>query len=335
MQIGTLYITSQGAKMTKIGERLVIRDKDHKILHDVPFFRVRQIVCFGVVEITAQTIFQIMHRSIDLVYLTKTGRFKCRLSNLNEKMIDARGKQYQRIDDLEFSLEISRAIVKSKLLTYKNWIMFKNRRGVIDAASETAAISEAINLISSAQTNDELMGIEGLGTRSYFQSFKKSLKQEIGFDGRNRRPPRDPVNAMLSFGYTILFNKVLSAIEQVGIDPFMANLHANQNNRPSLALDLMEEFRHFCVDAVVLRLVNLAQVRPADFIVTPNKGVRMKEHVIALFVKEMQAKLAATYYYARDQKKLQLQEQILRQAYCYRDAVMTGAAQYQPLVFNK
>lgn len=335
MEIGTLYITSQGAKLTKVGERLVIRDKENKVLHDIPFFRVRQIICFGSVEITSQSIFQIMRRSIDVVYLTKSGRFKCRLSNLNESMVQTRTEQYRRANDNEFRLNVAKAIVRGKLLTYKNWMMFKQRRGIIEAGSEIMSISEAINLIDSALNTDELMGLEGLGSRNYFEAFKKSIKQEIGFNERNRRPPRDPVNAMLSFGYTLLLNKVLSAIEQVGVDPFMANLHANQNNRPSLALDLMEEFRHFLVDAVVLRMVNLAQVRPNDFLMSENKGMRMNERVIALLVKEIQGRLASSSYYARDNKKMQLQDQILRQAYLYRDAIKSNETQYVPLVFNK
>lgn len=335
MEVGTLYVTSQGAKLTKVGERLVIRDKDNKVLHDIPFFRVRQIVCFGSVEITSQAIFQIMRRTIDVVYLTKSGRFKCRLSNLNESMVQIRTAQYRRVDDREFRLKVAKTIVQGKLLTYKNWMMLKHRRGVIDAGSEILSVSEAINLIEIATDADELMGIEGLGSRNYFDAFRKSLKQEIGFFDRNRRPPKDPVNAMLSFGYTLLLNKVLASIEQVGVDPFMANLHANQNNRPSLALDLMEEFRHFVVDAVVLRMVNLAQVRPEDFVMSANKGVRMNEKVIALLVKEIQNRLTSTSYYARDNKKMQLQDQILRQSYLYRDAVKSDEISYNPLVFNK
>ena len=335
MEVGTLYIVTQGAKLTKVGERLVVRSKENKIIHDMPFFKIRQIFCFGTVEVTAQTIFQIMYRNIDLVYLTKNGRFKCRLSNLNEKSVLSRIAQYQRSLDEKFKLEMARKIVIGKLSNYKNWIMFKNRHGVIDANNEAFVISQSISLAESAESVDELMGIEGNGSKIYFEAFRKGLKQNLNFFERNRRPPRDPVNAMLSFGYTILYHKVLAAIEQAGVDPFMANLHSNQNSRPSLALDLMEEFRHFVVDNVVLKLVNLAQVKADYFTYTADKGVLMNDYSIALVVKEIQARLGNSFYYPRDGKKMELQEQILRQAYAYREAVNKGVEYYVPLVFNR
>ncbi len=335
MEVGTLYIVTQGSKLTKVGERLVVRSKENKIIHDMPFFKIRQIFCFGTVEVTAQTIFQIMYRNIDLVYLTKNGRFKCRLSNLNEKSVLSRIAQYQRSIDNNFKLEMARKIVIGKLANYKNWIMYKNRHGVIDANNEAFVISQSINLAESAESVDELMGIEGNGSKIYFEAFRKGLKQNLNFFERNRRPPRDPVNAMLSFGYTILYHKVLAAIEQAGVDPFMANLHSNQNSRPSLALDLMEEFRHFVVDNVVLKLVNLAQVRAEYFTYTADKGVLMNEYAIALVVKEIQARLGNSFYYPPDGKKMQLQEQILRQAYAYREAITKGVDYYEPLVFNR
>ncbi len=335
MEVGTLYIVTQGAKLTKVGERLVVRSKENKIIHDMPFFKIRQIFCFGTVEVTAQTIFQIMYRNIDLVYLTKNGRFKCRLSNLNEKSVLSRIAQYQRSLDEKFKLEMARKIVIGKLSNYKNWIMFKNRHGVIDANNEAFVISQSISLAESAMSVDELMGIEGNGSKIYFEAFRKGLKQNLNFFERNRRPPRDPVNAMLSFGYTILYHKVLAAIEQAGVDPFMANLHSNQNSRPSLALDLMEEFRHFVVDNVVLKLVNLAQVKADYFTYTADKGVLMNDYSIALVVKEIQARLGNSFYYPRDGKKMELQEQILRQAYAYREAVNKGVEYYVPLVFSR
>lgn len=335
MQVATIYVTSQGAKLTKVGECLVIRNKEGKKIQDTPFFKVRQIFCFGTVEVTAQTIFQLMYRNIDLVYLTKTGRFKCRLSNLNEKSVLSRVAQYRRANDEIFRIEIARKIVAAKLSTYRNWMMNKNRHAVIEAKQEIIAISESIKLTETACSIEELMGIEGNGSRIYFEAFRKGLKQNLSFFERNRRPPRDPVNAMLSFGYTILYHKVLSAIEQAGVDPFMANLHSNQNSRPSLALDLIEEFRHFVVDTVVLKLVNLAQVKADDFVYTVDKGVLMNESTIALLVKEIQARLASSYLYLPDGKKMELQEQLLRQAYAYREAVNKGSDFYQPLVFNK
>jgi len=334
MQIGSLYVSTQGARLTRVGERLVVRSITGAVLEDVPFFRLRQIVCFGSVEISAAAIFQLMQRGIDVVYLTLRGRFKCRLSNMNEKSVNTRLMQYRRSFEDSFRLAQAGAVVRGKLMNYRGWMQSRQRRAVVECSRELASLVDAMSLIEGAQNSDELMGLEGIGTKAYFEAFRQNLRQDLGFKERNRRPPRDPVNAMLGFGYTVLLHRVLAAIEQAGLDPFMSNLHATQNGRPSLALDLMEEFRLYCVDCVVARLANLAQVRPADFIVTADAGVKMQPATIALLVRELQARFSSHLPYARDGRKLQVQDQIVRQAYHYRDVVNGEAAIYQPVLFS-
>jgi CRISPR-associated protein Cas1 len=334
MEIGTLYITTQGARLTKTGERLIARNIEGKVIQDIPFFRLRQIICFGTVEVTASTIFQLMRRGIDLVYLTLSGRFKCRLSNLNQKSVKCRLLQYRHAFENSFRLKVAKNIVKGKLGNCLNMMRFRQRRGGTSCANEVAAVSEAIDLIEEANTVDEVMGLEGAGSRAYFSAFSGFLKQNIGFNGRNRRPPKDPVNAMLSFGYTILFHKVLGAVERAGLDPFIANLHAARDGRPSLALDLMEEFRLFVVDAAVLRMVNLAQVKPDDFLFTAEQGVKMKESVIALLVKELQARLTIRNYYLVEKRKLQVQDQILSQAMKYKSLLKGEEENYLPVIYR-
>lgn len=333
MKIGTVYVLSQGARLTKVGERLVIRDIKQNIIQDIPFFRIKEIICFGCVEISAHTIFQLMYRGIDVVYLTLSGRFKCRLSSYNEKSVISRLAQYKRASDYPFCLNTARAIVKGKLENYRKWLMLKNRRGVAACEAEIAQICEAIRLADVCADTNELLGIEGIGSKAYFEGFRKNLKQDLGFFERNRRPPKDPVNAMLSFGYTLLLQKVLSAIERAGLDPFISNLHAIQNARPSLALDLIEEFRHFVVDAAVIKLVNLVQVRPENFIKTADRGVLMSKACIALLIKELQARLSGHVVYSNDGKKTQVQDQIVKQAYHYRAVVCGEEKQYKPCMF--
>jgi CRISPR-associated protein Cas1 len=242
--------------------------------------------------------------------------------------------QYKMSFSDSFRLNQGKAVVRGKLQNYKNWLQHKQRRKAIECAKELASIGEAMAMIDFAADANELMGIEGIATKSYFEGFRKNIRQNIGFHERNRRPPKDPVNAMLSFGYTILLHKVLAAIERAGLDPFIANLHANQNGRPSLALDMMEEFRLFIVDMAVARIVNLARVKPGDFIITSDQGVKMKEATIALLVKEIQARASSCVMYLRDKRKIEVQDQILRQAYHYKDVVNGEAPVYQPVVFN-
>lgn len=147
------------------------------------------------------------------------------------------------------------------------------------------AIRSTLALVEKVETVEELMGVEGTAARHHFEALRLILKQDMGFKGRVRRPPTDPVNAMLSFGYTLLFNRMQSAVEQLGLDPLIGNLHRPEDRRASLALDLMEELRVLLVDSVVSGMVNRLEVVPGDFFKVPDKGVRMTEPTIAKLVK--------------------------------------------------
>lgn len=332
MEIGVLYISAQGSRITRVGERLVVRDRDDKILEDVPFFRVRQVICFGSVEITSAAVIQLLRRGIDMVYMSLAGRFKCRLSNMNPAQVKCRQSQYEKGADHTFRLRLGRAMLTGKLLNAKSFLVRRNRPACEQVSDSIWKIATALDMIESAQTPDELMGIEGVAAREYFNGYRYLLKQDLGFCERNRRPPKDPVNAMLSFGYTLLYNMVLAAVEQVGLDAHLSNLHAIQDRRPSLALDLMEEFRVITVDMVVMRLVNLVRVRPIDFFYDEEKGTRMREQTIALLISELQARLRAKVADPLTQNQFPIKDLLRRQAYQYRAVVSGEREEYRPVV---
>ncbi|NCB38593.1 MAG: CRISPR-associated endonuclease Cas1 [Erysipelotrichia bacterium] len=332
MEIGTLYIGAQGSKITRVGERLLVRDRENKILEDVPFFRLRQIVCFGSVEITSAATAQLMKLGVDVVYMTLTGRFKYRLSNMNPSAVKCRQSQYEKASCNAFRLTLARAMLRGKLLNSKNWLIKRNRPANKLISESIWKISTSLEMLESASTTDELLGIEGIAAKEYFEGFRFLLKQDLGFGERNRRPPKDPVNAMLSFGYTLLFNMIMAAVEQSGLDPMFSNLHAIQDRRPSLALDLMEEFRCLTVDTVVMRIVNLVRVQPRDFFYDERAGTRMREETIALLVSELQARLKSRVVDPVNQNQFQIKDLFLRQAYQYKAVVCGDREIYQPVV---
>lgn len=332
MEIGTLYIIAQGSRITRVGERLIVRDKENKILQDIPFFRLRQVVCFGGVELTSAATYKLMQHDIDVLYMTLTGRFKYRLSNFTRTAAFCRQMQYKHSLDNDFRIKISRQILRGKLVNSKRFLVKRNRPAQAEVSDAIWNISNCIEMIDQAQTVDELMGIEGTAARDYFIGFRFLLKQDLGFFDRNRRPPRDPVNALLSFGYTLLFHKVLAAVEQAGLDPMYSNLHAVQDRRPSLALDLMEEFRVLTVDTIVMRMANLVRVRPIDFYDDERKGTRMRAHTIALLISELQARLKARVTDPSNQKQFMLKDMFLRQAWQYKAVVCGEKESYQAVI---
>lgn len=334
MEIGTVYISAQGSRVSRVGERLIIRDKENKVLEDVPFFKLRQIVCFGSIELTSAAILQLLRRDVDVVYMSLSGRFKCRLSNMNMTMVKCRQSQYKNAANPEFRLRLARSMLTGKLLNAKSFLVRRNRPACEQVSESIWKIATSIEMIEDAKTTDELMGIEGIAAKEYFSGYRYLLKQELGFYDRNRRPPKDPVNAMLSFGYTLLFNMVLAAVEQVGLDSHLANLHAIQDRRPSLALDLMEEFRVITVDTVVMRLVNLVRVKPVDFFDGEEKGTRMREQTIALLVSELQARLRTKANDPVTQNLFSLKDLLLRQAYQYRNVVSGDRDAYRAVVMK-
>jgi len=327
-----MYVSVQGSRLTKVGERLVIRNKNGKILEDVPLFRLKQVVCFGTVEITNAAIIQLLRREIDVVYMTVGGRFKGRLSNFNESSVKCRMKQYQMALDEGFRLKVAKAILRGKLLNSKYWVMKRNRPASEVVSGKVWQITSCIDMIESAADTGALMGIEGTAAKAYFQGMRYVCKQDLGFTDRNRRPPKDPINAMLSFGYTLLYNMVLAAIEQAGLDPMLSNLHAIQDRRASLVLDIMEEFRSPVVDTVVMRMVNLMRVQPKNFYNAGTKGTRMEPQTIALLVTEIQSRLRAKLPDPVTRKMYKIKDLFLKQAYQYKALILGERDDYLPVL---
>ncbi len=332
MEDAVLYVTAQGARLSRVGERLLVRGSDGRILSDIPFFRLIQVVCFGSVEISGAALTVLMRRNIDVAFLTVDGRFKCRLSNLQPRAVVCRMRQYERQTDQAFRVRLAKAFVKGKILNSRTWLMRQNRTREDSVSKQVVGIRTCLDLLERAVGVEEILGLEGTGARYHFEAYRLLLKQDLGFAGRVRRPPTDPVNAMLSFGYTLLFNRVQAAVEQAGLDPALANLHSPEDRRASLALDLMEEFRPILVDSVVAGLVNRMDVGPGDFFRIPEKGVRMSEQAIGRLVKAFQNRLADEYSHPIEGRSFPFRDLLVRQAWQYKSVVLGEREEYQPIV---
>lgn len=267
--MATLYVTEIGTQVRKVGERLVLV-KGKEILDEIPLPEVDQVVMMGQsVSLTTAALFALTRRGVDVVYLTGAGRRAAQVVGPEHKHGKLRHMQSLMVEDSERAMNLASSIVQGKINNQRVFV----RRHVERAAWASAALGAMDAMakrVSQARTLDELRGLEGQAAKEYFSLFRRLLERprdgaDWGFDRRAYYPPTDPVNAMLSFGYTLLLNDMVAACTLVGLDAYLGCFHAIDYGRPSMALDLIEEFRPVIVDSLVLNLVNHGQIGLRDF----------------------------------------------------------------------
>jgi len=261
-----LYLTEQHATVSKEGGRLLVK-KEGLDSHTVHLFKLEQVVLFGNIFLSPAAIRYLLREGIDTAFMTRQGRYLGRLQSALGKNILLRREQFRKMEDGNFCLKTARSIVKGKLANLRTVLMRLNReRENAGLDGQILALRNLMPKIDEGDSLDTLRGYEGRGSAVYFEGFSKGfLAEEFEFPGRVRRPPTDPINALLSLGYTLLLNQVIAAVSLVGFDPYYGSLHSIDYGRPSLALDLMEEWRPIIVDTLVLSVFNLKALIPSDF----------------------------------------------------------------------
>jgi len=282
----TLYITLPDIYLAGSGENIVIK-REKEVLARYPFHNIQDIVLFSYLGMSPKLIEKCMDYGIGICYLTPTGRFIARLRGESKGNILLRRIQYRLADDKEASLAISKNIICAKIYNEK-WVIeryirqYSNRIDSTHLRESSAYLTNLLQKAHNAKDIDELRGIEGLAQVTYFSCFDEMIlnqKEDFEFESRSRRPPLNPVNAMLSYIYSILSNDVASALEAVGLDAYAGFMHADRPGRISLALDLMEELRAPIADRFVLSLINTNKVKKEDFIYQDNGAVLLKDDI--------------------------------------------------------
>lgn len=281
--LNTLFVTTQGAYLAKDGETVAVRI-DGEVKLRIPAHTLDGIVCFGNVGCSPFLMGFCGERNVALSFLTENGRFLAKVQGPVSGNVLLRREQYRKTDDLDVAAQLSRAFVTGKIANCRTVL----RRAVRDHGdkSDTPALEGAIDRLSAALQRlkseldlDMVRGIEGDAAHVYFSVFDHLVnrnKDAFTFSERNRRPPLDRMNCLLSFLYTLLMHDIRSALECTGLDPAVGFLHRDRPGRPGLALDMMEEFRPLA-DRLALSLVNLGQLQDKDFIISEAGGVRMKD----------------------------------------------------------
>ncbi len=282
--LNTLYVTTLESHLSREGDTVLVK-VDGEVKLQVPIHTLGSIICFGPVFCTPALMGFCSERNVTITFLSVYGRFLARVQGPVSGNVLLRREQYRRADNTDFSASFARNIVLAKVANARTVVMRAAREQGDSERSQAlsqAAAELALQVKSLAEPLDlpTIRGKEGDSARTYFEVFNHLIttqKDDFVFNQRSRRPPLDNVNALLSFIYTILSNDVSSALEGVGLDPAVGYFHEDRPGRPSLALDIMEEFRAYLADRLVLNLINLKQVNPEGFVKTESGAVTMDD----------------------------------------------------------
>jgi len=300
--LNTLFVTTQGAYLSKEGETIAVKI-EQKTRMRIPIHTIGGVVCFGAVTCSPYLMGFCSDNDVSISFLTKYGRFLAMVKGPVSGNVLLRRKQFRMADCKKMSALIAGFVLTGKLANSRTVLerSIRDHKDKMDKeAVEKVSVRLSFYIKKELQKDDldRLRGIEGDAAHQYFSVFNELIlaqKESFLFSGRNRRPPTDRINCLLSFVYTLLVHDVQSALESVGLDPAVGFLHRDRPGRPGLALDIMEEFRPFIADRLVLSMINRNQVQPDGFIIKESGAAYMDDET---------RKIVLTTYQKRKQERL-------------------------------
>lgn len=329
-----LYITEQGAVLRKSGQRLVV-EKDGSALFDIPASKVKGVLIFGNVQVSTQAMRLALELEIELALFSYHGRLLGQLTPPATGNVALRQAQYACKGDPGFTLTFSRAVVTGKLANALAFVReFAHNHPETDLQENVTRLEAARSQAGESSDLPALLGFEGTGARVYFDAFAKMVRHSFSFDGRHRRPPPDPVNALLSLGYTMVYNEISSLLDGMGFDPYLGLYHQPRSGHSTLASDLLEEFRAPLVDRFTLGLVNNRVFQEQDFhLHTASGGVVLKDEPRKRYFAEYEHFVTRSMKTLESEKEIDFRRLFRRQAERLRGALLGGPA-YCPYTFN-
>ncbi len=334
--MANLYLTEQGATLRKTGDRLLV-EKDNDLILDVQCHKIDTILIFGNVQFTTQAVHELFEHGIELALLTKKGKLVGQLTPVMPKNIELRIKQYQRQQESDFVLSTSKAIISGKFCNSLAHIkLFSYYHKNLDLKAEISNISDRLKSIDDYNTLEMLLGLEGGIARVYFNAFSKMILSDgFCFTARKKHPATDPVNALLSFGYTLLFNEINSLLDGIGFDPYIGIYHQIRYGRPSLACDLIEEFRAPVIDRFTLSLINSKTISSDDFYKSSKTGgMYLRREALKVYLKKYENNMLREFQHPINNSKLNFRKAIRNQVQLMANCIKTGLI-YKPLIFAR
>ncbi|ASC69874.1 CRISPR-associated endonuclease Cas1 [Halomicronema hongdechloris C2206] len=328
-----LYVVKQGTCLRKEHGRFILNPPEDDGL-EIPIREIERILLFGNIQLSTAVIGTCLQQQIPVVFLSRTGIYKGHLWSAELRDLEAERNQFLNYTDRTFHLETARAIIRGKLVNSRQLLLRLNRKRHLETvANAISGIQRDINASETAGSVDQLRGYEGITAARYFPALGQLLiTPDFTFEERNRRPPRDPVNSLLSFGYTLLSNNVMSLILAEGLNPYLGNLHRSDKKLPELVLDLMEEFRSPVVDTLVVTLINRRTLHPDDFTwPTETGGVYIADAARRRFIHAFEANMNQSVKHPDVQEPVTYRRAIHYQVKRYKRALLE-VIPYQPFV---
>lgn len=310
----SIYVKEQGAMVRRRGERLVV-SKDGAVIDEFPFAKVEQLNLMGNVQLTTQAVATLLAREIDVVFFSVHGKYRGRLTGTGSKHARLRSEQLRLMSDERFTLQLAKAIVDGKIHNQRVVLLrqagrlatgTEQDRGAVQRPRNPRLFDQALAAMMQMQQGaraadnvESLRGYEGKAAVYYFEAIRSLLDPAWGFARREYYPPPDPFNALLSFMYSLLLKDVRAGVEKVGLDLYVGFFHEIDYGRPSLALDLMEEWRPLVADSLCLELVNRGSLRPENFVSTgrPSRPVELGQEGVERVLHAYGSRLTSRLYH--------------------------------------
>ena len=309
-----LYITNKNYKLAKKHNTLEITDKENNI-KTIPIEKINKIIIYGKKAISSQLIFELLIKNISLVWFSKYGNFLGVLNSNKKIKINILKKQFTLNKDYNFCLNISKIFITSKIKNCRTLLYKYNRKNNNKFVEESIkTLNLYIDKINISDNIESIMGYEGNSAKIYFKCINYFLPEDFNFQNRNKKPPKDAFNSLLSFGYTLLFYEIYNNLEYFGINTHIGFMHKLRNDHPSLVSDLMEEFRSPIIDSIIIAAVRKKIFIKDDFEYSnKNGGVYLKNKSVRKLIKIFEDKMNSSYKYFNNQKTFR--EILLYQSY--------------------
>lgn len=335
----TVFVTQPGSLVRSRGDRLRV-EVDGECSFVIAYRRTRQVVAYGRVVLTVPFLHQALARGVGVALLTEHGRLLGGLRGVTLPDAGVRGCQRRFTDDASLRLALARRLVAGKITNLRSGVLRAMRRrdepvgrdvrrivARLDAARESAMRQQRIA---------QLLGVEGSAARAYFHALGILLGSDWVFRARRRRPPPDPVNSLLSFGYSLLLQEAIAAVEVAGLDPYVGVLHAERAGMPGLALDLMEEFRPVLVDTLAVQLLRSHMLERKDFDTAPGPPVacRLTAHGRKVFLAAYERRMLTVFTHAASKRRVSYRVGLCLQAEALATEMSDPARPYQPVVWK-
>ena len=290
--MSNIYVYEQGAVLGYRENRLIINYSENDF-KSIPIENIDNIIIFGAVQVSTACMQQMLAKGIHLTWLSKNGFYFGRLESTSHINIERQRLQFRKSDDKKFSLELSKQFIKGKSTNQRTILMRANKllknREMSDIILKMTVYSKKIN---ESKTIEELMGVEGFLAKMYYQGVSLIIDKEYSFKQRTKRPPKDPFNSIISFGYTLLHYEIFTIVVSKGLNPYAAFMHSDKHKHPALCSDLMEEWRAVLVDSLAIALLNNNKIKKENFDFNEeNGGVYLNKEGCKKFVENFEKRL--------------------------------------------